>query len=152
MNSGRDSLVVFTIFLELVVGSSTNERLLIEVSWKTLLMKCPWGMMKYVDTIDLSESACVLCGIQMSISNIFLNPYITYSLRQGLSLIDWLGCLFSELQGPTCLCLPSLGITALLFTPWHLFLHGLWGTQFRSLSFHNKYLTEGWSPQPITEF
>jgi hypothetical protein len=81
--------VVFTIFLKLVVGSSTNEYLLIEVSQITLLMKCPGGIIKYVDKISLilSGYACEVCGTQISISNVFLNSCTPYSLRQSLSLI-----------------------------------------------------------------
>lgn len=79
--------------------------------------------MKYVDTIGLilSEYACVLCGTQMSISNVFLNPCIPYSLRQHLSLIDQAVPLVISLFLPSQPWYYSIGIhvMALVFT-WTL--------------------------------
>lgn len=108
MYSQRDSLVVFTTFLKLVIGSSTNEHLLIEVSWITMLMKCPEGIIKYVDKNRFNTECVCLCITWNSKVIIKCLPSSLHTLFfETGSLTDWLGCLFSEHRGTTNESLPS---------------------------------------------
>lgn len=60
---------------------------------------------------------CMVCVhvLEVDVGYPFLSLFTLFFETE--SLTDSLGCLFSELQGPTCLCLPNIGIIALVFTP-----------------------------------